>query len=158
LAFACSPTPPLSLSDLYPTGETGGLKASVKETSWKFILDTNATASSSYTSFKTTSRDMYADARERVGITSFVEPNEVIMYNPDGEVMEGSLTSMYVNVDGTWLTPALTSGGQGGTTRRWALENDLCEEHVVTVKMIKRHREMCVSNGVRGFFYGELQE
>jgi 4-amino-4-deoxychorismate lyase len=138
--------------------ENGGLDAPSKGTNWTFKIDTNATASSSYTSFKTTSRQMYTDARERVGFTSMAEPNEVIMFSPNGEVMEGSLTSVYLSLDGKWVTPPLSSGGQGGTTRRWALENGLCDEKVVTVEMLKQYRNIRISNGVRGYIHGVLQD
>jgi 4-amino-4-deoxychorismate lyase len=86
------------------------------------IPDTVETTPSSYTSYKTTSRDMYTDARQRVGIKDMTARQEVLLVSDSGEIMEGSLTSPYFWRDGKWTTPSVASGGQIGTTRRWALE------------------------------------
>jgi hypothetical protein len=90
---------------------------------WDVIPDFKGTAPTPYTSFKTTSRDMYSSARERIGIKDMAEKREVLLIsNDDGEIMEGSLTSPYFWRNGKWTTPSVSSGGQIGTTRRWALE------------------------------------
>jgi branched-subunit amino acid aminotransferase/4-amino-4-deoxychorismate lyase len=90
---------------------------------WDVLLDPVRTQPSPYTSYKTTSRDMYTAARERVGIKDMAEKREVLLVSEkDGEVMEGSLTSVFFYRGGKWTTPPVSSGGQVGTTRRWALE------------------------------------
>ncbi len=52
------------------------------------------------------------------------------------------------------MTPPVTSGGNGGTTRRWALERELCVEEVVKVESVKDDEGVWISNGVRGFVWG----
>ena len=95
-----------------PTGEA-----------WEILPDPVTTKPSPYTSYKTTSRDMYMSARQRVGIKDMAEKKEVLIISEkDGEIMEGSLTSVFFWRDGRWVTPSVESGGQIGTTRRWALE------------------------------------
>lgn len=90
---------------------------------WNVLPDTVRTKPSPYTSYKTTSRDMYTAARERVGIKDMAEKKEVLIVSErDGEIMEGSLTSVFFWREGKWRTPPVSSGGQVGTTRRWALE------------------------------------
>lgn len=90
---------------------------------WDVMPDPKQTPPSSYTSYKTVSRDMYNSARERVGIKNPTEKKEVLLIADDsGETMEGSLTTPYFWRNGTWTTPPVSSGGQIGTTRRWALE------------------------------------
>ena len=90
---------------------------------WDVLPDTVRTKPSPYTSYKTTSRDMYTAARERVGIKEMTEKREVLIVSErDGEIMEGSLTSVFFWREGKWRTPPVSSGGQVGTTRRWALE------------------------------------
>jgi len=90
---------------------------------WEVLIDTVRTEPSSYTSYKTTSRNMYDLARENVGIKEFTEPREVLLVsNKDGEIMEGSLTTVYFWRNGRWVTPRAQDGGQIGTTRRLALE------------------------------------
>jgi 4-amino-4-deoxychorismate lyase len=90
---------------------------------WEVVPDTVRTVPSPYTSHKTTNRDMYGAARKRVGIKDMAEKREVLIISEkDGEVMEGSLTSVFFWRNGKWTTPPASSGGQVGTTRRWALE------------------------------------
>jgi 4-amino-4-deoxychorismate lyase len=93
---------------------------------------------------------MYATARSRAGIKSFQEHAEVVLVNPAGELMEGSVTSVYFFRDGKWVTPPVTSGGQIGTTRRWLMEQGHCIEGVIEAKSLQ-DGEMCwISNGLRG--------
>ncbi|KAK5001342.1 Aminodeoxychorismate lyase, partial [Cryomyces antarcticus] len=86
-----SATPPVSLETLYPSfnfmeaPERPGRSASV---AWMVRLDTKPTAPSDYTMFKTTSRDMYDEARKRAGIVSFAVQEEVLLYNHNNEIME----------------------------------------------------------------------
>jgi len=94
-----------------------------RDYTWDVIPDPVGTEPSSYTTYKTTSRDMYTSARERVGINDMAEKREVLIVSEKGrEIMEGSLTSVFFWRDETWITPPESSGGQVGTTRRWALE------------------------------------
>jgi len=87
------------------------------------LPDSQRVKPSLFTSYKTTSRDMYMAARQRVGIHDMAEKKEVLIISEkDGEIMEGSLTSVFFWRNGKWTTPPISSGGQIGTTRRWALE------------------------------------
>jgi 4-amino-4-deoxychorismate lyase len=142
-----SPTAPVTEMNLYPkripppkvapqmkvSPRTGGaLTVGVDDAvhgdppmgeAWNIVPDTVRTKPSPYTSYKTTSRDMYTAARERVAIKDMAEKREVLIISEkDGEIMEGSLTSVFFWRDGKWTTPPISSGGQVGTTRRWALE------------------------------------
>lgn len=125
---------------------------------WDVVPDTSRTTPSSYTTYKTTRRDMYADARERVGIKDFAEEREVLILSTnEGEIMEGSLTSVFFWRDGKWTTPPVANGGQEGTTRRWALEKGLCVEGVIKVGDLVNGEECWISNGVRGFRLGKVK-
>ncbi|QSZ36499.1 hypothetical protein DSL72_006379 [Monilinia vaccinii-corymbosi] len=91
---------------------------------WSIIPDTERTDPSPYTSFKTTSRDMYTSARERAQIPTFTSPKEALLISSKNEeIMEGTLTTPFFYRDGKWVTPSESSGGQIGTTRRWGSEN-----------------------------------
>ncbi|EKD16835.1 aminodeoxychorismate lyase [Drepanopeziza brunnea f. sp. 'multigermtubi' MB_m1] len=129
-----------------------------KGPAWEVLPDTVRTAPSPFTSYKTTSRDVYSSARERVGITGMAEKREVLIVSEkEGEIMEGSLTSVFFWRDGKWTTPPVSSGGQIGTTRRWALEKGLCVEGIVKVDSLVDGEECWISNGVRGFQYGKIR-
>lgn len=123
---------------------------------WLVLPDTVRIAPSPYTSYKTTSRDMYTSARERVGILEMGEKKEVLIVSDEGEIMEGSLTSVFFWREGNWVTPNVKSGGQVGTTRRWALQKGMCVEGVVRVDELVDGEECWISNGVRGFQAGKV--
>src|SRR6266536_2601511 len=90
---------------------------------WEVLLDTVRIKPSPYTSYKTTERDMYTEARERVGIKAFADKREVLIISEhDSEIIEGSLTGVFFWRDGKWTTPPVSSGGQVGASRRLALE------------------------------------
>ncbi|EPQ67297.1 BgtA-20058 [Blumeria graminis f. sp. tritici] len=74
-----------------------------------------------HNTYKTTHREDYDNARREKGILDMTELREVILVDYRGQVIEGSLTSVYFFRDGNWVTPALELGGVKGTTRRWAL-------------------------------------
>lgn len=145
--------------------EIAGTEKQQSPPPWRLYLDTQPIKPSAFTTHKTTVREEYTAARERVGITSFVDPAEVLVFNPKGEVMEGSITTPYFrrrvemidrglgsDEDGAmWVTPPLSSGGNDGTTRRYALEKGFCVERVVRVDEMVDGEECWLSNGVRGF-------
>jgi 4-amino-4-deoxychorismate lyase len=125
---------------------------------WVVLLDPSQTSPSPETTYKTTSRDMYTGARQRTDIKTFTEKKEVLLVsNRDQQIMEGSLTSVYFWRNGRWTTPPVSSGGQMGTTRRWALEKGLCVESVVTADSLVDGEECWISNGVRGFSLGTVK-
>ncbi|OAX78276.1 hypothetical protein ACJ72_07419 [Emergomyces africanus] len=148
---------------------------------WTLRIDNQPTNPSLFTRHKTTAREHYNASRLRAGITSPHDKTEVLIYNPAGEVMEGSITSVYfrrrrrrapgpsvvTDVLGSgdpddsyyWVTPPLASGGNAGTSRRYALAAGMCVEEVVTVEELREWEgetggdevRVWLSNGVRGF-------
>ena len=129
-----------------------------KNRPWKIFLDIQATPSTAFTSYKTNQRDMYEEARLRrlpKGST-MSSAVEVVMYNPEDEITEGSLTSVFFYRNGRWVTPPTASGCQRGTTRRWALEKGLCKEETVKRDSLANGEKVIISNGARGFSLGTL--
>ncbi|KAK2857319.1 hypothetical protein FQN49_004819 [Arthroderma sp. PD_2] len=137
--------------------------------SWKIRLDTQPTEPSLFTRHKTTFRPMYNAARSRANLTSVADPIEVLMYNSRGEVMEGSITTVYFrrrvtdaakgegDADGAWVTPPLICGGNAATTRRYALTAGICSEEVVHIDTLVAGEEVWLSNGARGFIPALLE-
>ncbi|OJD22532.1 hypothetical protein ACJ73_06119 [Blastomyces percursus] len=162
---------------------------------WTVRLDTQPTNPSLFTRHKTTARDHYMASRVRAGITaSPLDRTEVLIYNPAGEVMEGSITTVYFrrrrkrdlgptasipvpeegrsggddDISGPaddsycyWVTPPLSSGGNAGTSRRYALAAGMCVEEVVRVEELREWEgqlgKVWLSNGVRGFMLAVLR-
>lgn len=131
---------------------------------WALYIDSQPTQPSAFTTHKTTARDSYSASRERTGIKSPQDKMEVLIYNPIGEVMEGSITTIYFQRRGTaqqsennWVTPPLVSGGNAATSRRYALETGLCIEEVVRVDDLVDGEDVWLSNGARGFIPAVLK-
>ncbi len=124
---------------------------------WDVVVDSELTPTSSYTTYKTTQRSVYDEARERAGINSFAEPREVLIVNTDGEIMEGSLTSVIFWKGGRWVTPPASSGGQTGTTRRWLIGQRMVEEEAVKKESLVDREECWLSNGVRGLIFAKVK-
>lgn len=173
LQFQCTPT---SLANLFPTSllsicdptDQGRLGTLELNPQYQVHLDLyrppySHTVRSEYTHFKTTKRLMYDGARERARLGPS-ELAEVLLVNESGSIMEGSLTTPYFLREARWVTPPVSaqfsteigSGGQDGTTRRWALERHLAVEEEVKADTLKPGQEVWLSNGVRGFVYGRL--
>ncbi|KAF9893913.1 hypothetical protein FE257_008884 [Aspergillus nanangensis] len=130
---------------------------------WRVYIDSETTTPSALTTHKTTARDCYTAARLRSGIVSPQDPAEVLVVNPSGEIMEGSITTPYFqrrgrrqDTDPAWVTPVLTSGGNSGTTRRYALGQGFCAEDIILASDLADGEECWLSNGVRGFIRGQV--
>ncbi|KAK6512183.1 hypothetical protein TWF481_001074 [Arthrobotrys musiformis] len=162
LSAEANPIPSIPLSSLFPTSLT---PPSI--TPWSVHLDTIPTPPTDLTRYKTTSRTHYNDARTRASITTFTEPKEVILWSPEGWIMEGSITNVYFyrEEQGGWITPStpmddLTArkgkGGTAGTVRRWLIEKgmvrvgDLKKDEVVLGEVV------WLSNGVKGLVLGRI--
>jgi 4-amino-4-deoxychorismate lyase len=135
MRFEKNVIPVTSLDSLFPTrlpppGSSENPGDPPKIPTYQLVVDKSGTMRSEYTHFKTTRRDMYDGARQRAEIKG-AETKEVLLVNEaDESVMEGSLTTPYFWRNGAWVTPPVSrefskedgSGGQNGTSRRWALE------------------------------------
>ncbi|RJE22673.1 hypothetical protein PHISCL_04976 [Aspergillus sclerotialis] len=158
-----NPTTPIELLNFLPFQAPSHLNV------WRVYVDSVSTVPSAFTTHKTTARDNYTAARVRAGILSPQELAEVLVINPEGQVMEGSITTPYFrprtsqgqsvedldkDIGAKWITPPLSCGGNAGTTRQYALDHGLCTEQVITATELVDGEECWLSNGVRGFVRG----
>ena len=104
-------------------------------TGWALLrlnMDTEATPPSLFTRTKTTYRDPYSKARERLNIPPLptTSPLEVILYNEHGDIMETSIRNLALlrRQPLRWVTPAVSSGCLPGVIRRWLLEQGRISE------------------------------
>lgn len=119
---------------------------------FKAVLDVLPTRTTTFTRDKTHYRTMYNYARQCAQIQSYQDAKEVILFNRDNQVMDGSITTPYFYRDGKWVTPHRDCGGQQGTTRRWAIDQGLCHAGIIDIASIKHDEIIWLSNGVKGFF------
>ena len=139
LSITSGPVPETTLANLFPKAlaapestPSSGLAENgpSKSPGYEILVDSPKTARSEYTHFKTTNRAVYDGARQRAQIGLPDKKEVLIISEADGAVMEGSTTTPYFWREGRWVTPAVSkeyslengSGGQSGTSRRWALE------------------------------------
>lgn len=125
---------------------------------WDVYLDSDLTLPSPFTSFKTTKRDAYSAARARSlpGIRPGKE--EVLLYNTNDEVMEGSITNFALkSKDGRWITPQLSSGALCGVMRHALLRKNLITEETIHTTNIKTGSEVLLFNGVMGVIRGRIK-
>ncbi|KAH6652972.1 aminotransferase [Truncatella angustata] len=174
-----SPIPQKNLGALFPSHlpalgsdtndsvDTGNSQESTppRELTYDILIDSDATSPSEFTHYKTTSREMYDDARRRHQL-SLTDLKEVLLVNSnDGSIMEGSFTTPYFWRNGRWVTPPVSkefregrgSGGNDGTSRRWALERGIAVEETVHADSLQNDEQVWLSTGVRGFVFGRIK-
>ena len=95
---------------------------------------------------------MYNYARHCASIQSYQDAKEVLLFNKDQFIMDGSITTPYFFRDGKWITPHMECGGQQGTTRRWAIDQGFCNAGFVSRESLRSNEIIWLSNGVKGFF------
>lgn len=159
-----NPMPPVPLASLFPNS----LAPPEYPDPWSVYLDSQPTPPTDLTRYKTTSRTHYNDARVRASIDSFLATEEVILWNPEEWIMEGSITNVYFYREdkGGWITPStpmddLTGqkegkGGTAGTVRRWLLEKGLVKVGDLKKSEVKVGELVWLSNGVRGLVLGKI--
>lgn len=118
---------------------------------WSAVLDDQPTETNLYTEIKTSHRIAYDRARQSAGI-DLKSTAEVLLYNTSGELIDGSITTLYFYRDNKWVTPQC--GGLEGTTRRFALETGLCSvaDSSVTSNSLRDGETIWLSNAFRGFY------
>lgn len=144
------PIKSVPIGDLFPS--TFDISSDQKCIEWTCVLDIEPTEPGEGTMFKTSDRSTYARARANAQILTFMDPKEVLLYTPQGDVLDGSICTPYFKRSGKWVTPSSAAGGLQGTTRRWALENGLAFEDNVPIDTLVDGEIVWLSNAVRGYF------
>ena len=103
---------------------------------------------------KTTQRQVYEAARAEF---SHDEADEVLLLNERGEVCEGTITNLFVDIGEPLLvTPALTSGLLPGVLRGSLLEQAKAREAVLTEADLRGAKAIHVGNSLRGLIKAKL--
>ncbi len=102
---------------------------------------------------KTTERGIYDRARASLpeGI------NEVLFLNERGEVVEGTITNVFVERDGMLLTPPLSSGALPGVLRASLIDQGRAREGILTVTDLEG-AQLFVGNALRGLIPAHLSK
>lgn len=93
---------------------------------------------------KTTWRQAYEAAR-----ASRMECDDVLLWNPAGELTESTIANIVVDLDGDLLTPPVTCGLLPGTFRAELLAQGKIKEAVIRRETLPRLRKLFLVNSLR---------
>ncbi len=97
---------------------------------------------------KTTRRPLYAAAFQQATRDGF---DDVLFFNQRGELTEGAVSNVFVELDGRLFTPPVECGLLAGVYRRHLLETRTdIEERVLIADDLRRADAIYLSNAVRG--------
>ena len=102
---------------------------------------------------KTTNRAFYDEPRQQAKAT--LGADEVLFLNERGELTEGSITNLFVQRDGTLLTPPLSSGLLPGILRAELIATGKASEQLLTLDDLERSDAIWLGNSVRGLIRAE---
>ena len=97
---------------------------------------------------KTTNRAFYDGPRQRAHAALGVD--EVLFLNEREELAEGSITNLFIERDGTLLTPPLSSGLLPGTLRAELIATGRAIEQLLTLADLEAAEAIWLGNSVRG--------
>ena len=106
------------------------------------------------TAQKISHRQFYDGERER--IQALTGANEVLFLNGDGELCEGSFTSLFIEKDGQLLTPPLSAGLLPGILRQELLETGRATEKTISLDMLQQADAVYLGNSLRGLIPSAL--
>ena len=121
---------------------------------WKIaIAEQKLSSSDPWLRHKTTLRRIYDEARSSLP----KELDELLFVNEKGEVCEGTITNVFVQlIDGGWITPPLMSGCLPGILRQIKLQSGTVRERIITINELLKCRQIMVGNSLRGEILAEL--
>jgi para-aminobenzoate synthetase/4-amino-4-deoxychorismate lyase len=102
---------------------------------------------------KTTNRSVYEKAR-----ASRPEVDEVILWNEAGEVTEGTIYNVVLDMDGRLQTPPVSCGLLAGTFRQHLLRSGIIEEKRLLLDDLHQCRKVYLINSVRLWQEAEIVE
>ena len=111
----------------------------------------NAVAHSDVVRFKTSVRQHY-DAFKPQSADIF----DIVLFNEDGQITEGTRGNIAVQLDGRWVTPPLQCGLLPGVGRALALSQGRLTEQVVTLQEASYASGWAFINSLRGWLDARL--
>ncbi|HFB84110.1 MAG TPA: aminodeoxychorismate synthase component I [Thermodesulfatator sp.] len=84
--------------------------------------------------------------------------DEVVFLNERGELTEGTIFNLFLELEDGLVTPALTSGLLPGTLREELLRKGICKERVLYPDDLRRAQRIFLGNSVRGLLRAEFVE
>ncbi len=101
--------------------------------------------------YKTTARELYDRAR-----AARPDVDDVLLWNAEGEVTEGTFTNVVADLDGVRVTPALACGLLPGVFRAELLDTGLVRDGVLTRADLPRVERLWLVNSLREWMPASL--
>lgn len=108
------------------------------------LADTPIDPSDRFLYHKTTHRAVYENAKAK-----HPESEDVLLWNPDGEITESTIANVVADLNGELVTPPVQSGLLPGTYREELLAAGTIRERAVRVADLPRCRRLFLINSVR---------
>lgn len=132
---------------------------------WLLYFDTEKTLPTQFTSFKTTNRETYNNARKRFNIVPG-DHREVLLHDMNDNILEGSITSVafwrkhrdpITNVESfKWVTPHLGLGCMDGVMRKFYLDNNMIVQDTISAKNLIDGEFVLIMNALMGVKLSKL--
>lgn len=138
----------------------------LSEAKWNIFIDSEPLEVSPFTYFKTTNRNHYTSARNRM--TKFAKTidnsrsNEILLYNNQYQLLEGSITNVAViekdEYNNTiYITPKLEVGCLCGVMRNYLLKNGLITEGTIDIRSLQDGDDILIFNAIMGCVKGTVR-
>ncbi len=101
---------------------------------------------------KTTNRSQYEQAK------ATIVADDVILWNPAGQVTESTLGNVVAEIGGRKVTPPVACGLLAGTFREQLLEEGVIEEGVITIDDLRGASRVWIINSVREWWPAALPD
>lgn len=132
---------------------------------WLIYLDKQQSQPTPFTSFKTTKREVYNNARARFNIIPG-DNREVLLQDNNNNILEGSITSVAFwrqvknpltnEISFKWVTPNLANGCMDGVIRKWLIDNGSIVEGIIPVNELQDGEYVLLLNGLMGVKVAKL--
>jgi para-aminobenzoate synthetase/4-amino-4-deoxychorismate lyase len=99
---------------------------------------------------KTTNRSTYEQA-------SRAKFDDVILWNPRGQVTESTLANVVAEIDGRKVTPPVSCGLLAGTFREQLLDEGVVQEGIITIDELRTATRVWLLNSVREWWPAVLE-
>jgi para-aminobenzoate synthetase/4-amino-4-deoxychorismate lyase len=142
-------------------GRDGSLaiSASVLSTQKKQVyFDLSARAVDSQDPFlyhKTTYRPVFTEEYQRAKTCGFFD---CVFVNERGELAEGTISNIFLEINGELVTPPVSSGLLNGTFRHELVEQGIAREQVLYPDDLKKARAIYLGNSVRGLLRASYRD
>ena len=118
------------------------------------ISDKTVDSNDPFLYHKTTNRDFYNNEFKIAKAEGF---DELIFFNENGNLTEGAISNIFVKIDNSWKTPALSCGILPGIERAKLLEKTKAKATDITLADLKSADEILICNSLRGSVKAQIQ-